>query len=831
MKKTILLFALLASASVSAQTVDPATQINWPRVTGSGAPTLTCTSGNYGQPYTDTAATPNAYYVCGATGWQKLSFAAEHNGTAFAVPGLANFLDTPTGGIPAGYQAVTPSVDSSSGIGFYTLAGSNFAAFTSPPIAGQYVIVYPVSSTIAGCAAGNAKSGSVQQIGGDPTCGGAASVTWAFNTSAFPSGLSISQVTAVYPFVVSSTTIQTTFGSGNSFNNICSGAGVDLDIGYGDLGFQTNQTYPSQQYTSSTSLSVSAANFNAMTCQIITGMTDGAVGTPRSVVGNATLVGAYVYYTGTPVTQPSQVYVQTPLQFDSNTSTLSLSLPFDAALDVGTANGYVVENSSFTQPMAGLKATFCAQHASTSATPTLNMNGWGAWTIVGPTGGALSSGDIANCPSTGVETQVILGGNNKWFLQNPQVSGGGAVSSVSNSDGSLTFSPTTGAVVGSINYAHAGTWTGLETFSAGVAASALTLSSITGTQCLHSVSGVVSGTGSDCGSGGGGGSPGGVSGSIQYNNSGAFGGIDMGTVANVPLVSNGSHGGQLASGTISTGGTGTSIYNVTTTTIGNLGTLTGLAANTSEVQVTDASVCGDTSSGGGSVTEILRYLGSSSWSVVACAPPSGTANGLFSNAVFLPTVAGTGFTTALNQSTTFTATDAVTGILLKDTVAQTATNSAEGIAKAYPATPFTATFLAAMPLPNGTYDEGLIIVSSGVLSTSPNYQFQFGNYNSATTTSIVLQTCSDLTHSATCTIVGAVTQISAGITPYLWLQYQDDGTNIYFRYSTDGSNFVQFYTIAKASSYLSGTGFNDIGVALAPFTVATAYTLLSYQQN
>jgi hypothetical protein len=41
--------------------------------------------------------------------------------------------------------------------------------------------------------------------------------------------------------------------------------------------------------------------------------------------------------------------------------------------------------------------------------------------------------------------------------------GGGAVSSVSNSDSTLTISPTTGAVVASLNLAHANTWTGAQT--------------------------------------------------------------------------------------------------------------------------------------------------------------------------------------------------------------------------------------------------------------------------------------------------------------------------------------------------------------------------------
>lgn len=45
-------------------------------------------------------------------------------------------------------------------------------------------------------------------------------------------------------------------------------------------------------------------------------------------------------------------------------------------------------------------------------------------------------------------------------------SSGGAVASVSNSDGTLTISPTTGAIVVSINLAHANTWTAVQTFSA-----------------------------------------------------------------------------------------------------------------------------------------------------------------------------------------------------------------------------------------------------------------------------------------------------------------------------------------------------------------------------
>lgn len=44
----------------------------------------------------------------------------------------------------------------------------------------------------------------------------------------------------------------------------------------------------------------------------------------------------------------------------------------------------------------------------------------------------------------------------------------GGVDSVSNSDGTLTISPTLGNVIASLNLNHANTWTGLQTFSAGI---------------------------------------------------------------------------------------------------------------------------------------------------------------------------------------------------------------------------------------------------------------------------------------------------------------------------------------------------------------------------
>jgi hypothetical protein len=81
----------------------------------------------------------------------------------------------------------------------------------------------------------------------------------------------------------------------------------------------------------------------------------------------------------------------------------------------------------------------------------------------------------------------------------------GPVGSVSNADGTLTISPTTGNVIASLALGHANTWTGAQTFSSGLSASAITDTGITGsTQCVQaSAAGLLSGTGSACGSGSG----------------------------------------------------------------------------------------------------------------------------------------------------------------------------------------------------------------------------------------------------------------------------------------------------------------------------------------
>lgn len=68
MRTRLLLAVLLVAAGAArAQSIDPSYQIQWPQVTGNGAPTGLCASPNYGAPYTD--ITNNVQYHCGSAGW------------------------------------------------------------------------------------------------------------------------------------------------------------------------------------------------------------------------------------------------------------------------------------------------------------------------------------------------------------------------------------------------------------------------------------------------------------------------------------------------------------------------------------------------------------------------------------------------------------------------------------------------------------------------------------------------------------------------------------------------------------------------------------------
>lgn len=83
-------------------------------------------------------------------------------------------------------------------------------------------------------------------------------------------------------------------------------------------------------------------------------------------------------------------------------------------------------------------------------------------------GDAGGTYDILNTSAAGGAASGDLYWGNSALLTSASI-GSFGVSSVTNSDGTLNISPTTGDVVASLNLANANTWTGLQTFQANLA--------------------------------------------------------------------------------------------------------------------------------------------------------------------------------------------------------------------------------------------------------------------------------------------------------------------------------------------------------------------------
>lgn len=106
-------------------------------------------------------------------------------------------------------------------------------------------------------------------------------------------------------------------------------------------------------------------------------------------------------------------------------------------------------------------------------------NSGGSWTAIG-SGGASGVSSFntrtgaVTLSSSDVTTALTYTPYNATNPSNYITSSGAPVQSVSNSDGTLTISPTTGSVVASIALGHANTWTGNQIFSNGISVTGAT---------------------------------------------------------------------------------------------------------------------------------------------------------------------------------------------------------------------------------------------------------------------------------------------------------------------------------------------------------------------
>ncbi len=320
----------------------------------------------------------------------------------------------------------------------------NFTAYQIPPTSGQFVNL--CSGTQAGTGSDpnqifttSACGGAVTASGGPIGAPHTAQITW--SNYSLPSYVNPANVSAVYAAV----TLKAEESGIASWTFECNSQPIALT-------FTSTST---RQFNALLS-GITGSNINTVSCVVQASHSGGNAGT--FVFVNAT-VQLFAFYTGTPPPVVNTVNINPPLNWDPSTNLLSLDVPPNVGADSGSANNYQVTMGSTPLFIPGLTIGFVPLNSSTTTTPTLIVQGVLSGTIENSRGGALVSGDI----SSSAVAYVTLGPDANWWLQNPQVTGASTgVTSVSNSDGTLTISPTTGAVVGGIALGHANTWTGKQ---------------------------------------------------------------------------------------------------------------------------------------------------------------------------------------------------------------------------------------------------------------------------------------------------------------------------------------------------------------------------------
>jgi hypothetical protein len=134
----------------------------------------------------------------------------------------------------------------------------------------------------------------------------------------------------------------------------------------------------------------------------------------------------------------------------------------------------------------GSSGTVGLRSIAAADVPTLNQN------TTGTSGGLSGTPSISvnNLTSSGTPTLTGIEGAGTYCLQISPAgilsntgaacgSGGGAVNSVTNSDGTLTISPPTGSVVASLALGHPNTWTGNQTSAKWIASTGFDISGAT----------------------------------------------------------------------------------------------------------------------------------------------------------------------------------------------------------------------------------------------------------------------------------------------------------------------------------------------------------------
>lgn len=164
-------------------------------------------------------------------------------------------------------------------------------------------------------------------------------------------------------------------------------------------------------------------------------------------------------------------------------------------------------------------------------------------------------------------------------------------------------------------------------------------------------------------------------------------------------------------------------------------------------------------------------------------------------AVAVATIASSGLSNVVGTGAAVADTNA--GVL----ISATAANIGAAYATPVPATPYSvvAKIVAPVGCPAMFWSDGTKYQYIYVLPIGATTPGQVNVQSNST-----LTTFSATNYSASWGLSGAGP---------LFYKLRDDGTNVTFSLSADGTTFVTAYTVAKASGYLGGSGYTRIGVA------------------
>lgn len=263
---------------------------------------------------------------------------------------------------------------------------------------------------------------------------------------------------------------------------------------------------------------------------------------------------------------------------------------------------------------------------------------------------------------------------------------------------------------------------------------------------------------------------------------------------------------------INLGGTTNAIqYNAGSGALGGVGPLTngqlviGSTGNAPQAQALTAGTGISITNGAGSVT------------IAATSTP-----GLYRQVMSAtPTSTSTGLTTWLNQGSAAVS-DSAVGVSIDAPTTGTSLNLV-GRYKTSPSTPYKITALIAATRASTSFNA----VSIGWYDGTNKLHLISYTLNNGGVPYIVAAKWNSVTSYNGADFTSAFNSFAQPI----WLQIGDDGTNVSFAFSQDGTNFLTVFSVAKSSGFLGASGYGNVIFTLDPRGGRTLGTIMSWTES